>query len=112
MTEVYEHNPGDHDDPVAGPTWLVGVLGALVLVATLLGLTALYYNVKARMFTEQVVDKPVTAVQQLREQQRELLEGEPHWVERRAGDEVVRELVIPIDRAIELIATESGGGSP
>ena len=55
MSDVFEHNPGDHEDPLTGPSWYVGLVGGLILVATLLGLTALYYN----MVTEEEVEKVI-----------------------------------------------------
>ncbi len=55
MSEVYDHNPEEHDDPSAGPTWLTTVVGVLLLVATVLGVTALYYNVKAGEVEREVI---------------------------------------------------------
>ncbi len=109
MTEVFEHNPEDHDDPVSGQTWLIGSLGALVLVAIMLGLTAMYYNAKAREIHKVVVSPERLEVLQLRQEQQALLAGPPRWVTRDDGAETVRALIIPIDRAMELVVMEGVG---
>ena len=108
--EVFEHNPQDHEDPTAGPTTIVGALGALVLTASLMLLTALYYNVKAGQFTESVVDEPVEAVVKLHEQQEALLVGPPHWVERDENGKKVKAYVIPIEQAMQIVADEANAG--
>ena len=82
MSEVFEHNPDDHDDPSAGPTWLMGGVGAILLVATVLGVTALYYNVKAEEVQVQVISPPIVVVQQLRHEQEKLLTSPARWVTR------------------------------
>ncbi len=109
MTEVFEHNPGDHDDPVTGQTWLIGFLGTLVLVAMMLGLTAIYYNAKAREIHKVVVSPERLEVLQLRQEQQALLTGPPRWVTRDDGAETVRALIIPIERAMELVVMEGVG---
>ena len=40
--EYLEHNPGDHEDPLAGPTWTVGIIGTVMFVVTVLGVASLY----------------------------------------------------------------------
>ena len=111
MTEVYEHNPGDHDDPSPSPTLLVGVVGTLLLVATVMGTTALYYNVKAKeVFDEVIKPERVEPVEHYRPQQA-FLDGPARWIERDEQGETVRAFIIPIERAMELVVLESGKGS-
>ena len=108
MTDVvFEHNPLDHEDPTAGPTTIVGVLGALVLTASLMLLTALYYNVKTGQFNKSVVDEPVLEVAELTAAQEALLAGPPHWVERDENGKQVKAFVIPIERAMQIVADEA-----
>lgn len=109
MTEVFEHNPEDHEDPVSGQTWLIGFLGALVLVAIVLGLTAMYYNAKAREIYKVVVSPERLEVRQLLQEQEALLAGPPRWVTRDDGAETVEALIIPIERAMELVVMEGVG---
>ena len=39
MTDHYEHNIDNHGDPAASSTWLVGFIGVVLLVVTMLGVT-------------------------------------------------------------------------
>ncbi|MHC4080189.1 MAG: hypothetical protein ACYS15_13410 [Planctomycetota bacterium] len=113
MTEVYEHNPDDHDDPTAGFTWLMGLVGALLLVVIILGLTALYFNVKAEMFQRQVVSAERLELQALRREQEALLAGPPRFIEREQQGETVTAYIIPIEQAMEIVVREAnaaGGG--
>ncbi len=113
MTDVYEHNPEEHEDPTAGLTWFMGLLGALVLVVIMLGITALYYNVKAQQVRDQVVSPQRREVLELRLQQEALLADPPRWVERDEQGQTVRAYVIPIEQAMESVVEEAnapGGG--
>ncbi len=108
MTDVFEHNPGDHEDPLAGPTWLMGFLGAVTLVAIIGALTALYYNEKNEEVEDQIVIPPREEVADLTAQQEALLAGPPRSIIRQEQGEEVRAYVIPIDRAMELVVREYG----
>jgi len=55
VTEGFEHNPGDHEDPRAGITWFIGSVGMMMLAVTMLAVWALYYNVKADQVETAVV---------------------------------------------------------
>ena len=106
MTDVFEHNPDDHDDPSTGLTWYVGGIGALLMVAILLALTALYYNVKAEEIQDQFVKPGRLEVMDLHARQEQRLHVPGEWVTREEAGETVRAYVIPIERAMELIAAE------
>ena len=116
MTDHFEHNIDDHEDPAASSTWLIGFIGAVLLIVTMLGVTALYYNVKATQVDTEVVNVDVKKVKDARAQQEGRLTDSAHWEERDDNGEIVRELVIPIERAMELVAAENGsatsGGRP
>ena len=112
MSHYQEHNINDHEDPAAGYTWLIGLVGTILLVVTVLGTAALYYNVKTTEI-EVVVNEPTRIeVKNLRNKQRKVLMDRPRWVEREdeAGD-VKKYLAIPIDRAVELVIEEYGNAS-
>ncbi len=111
MTDHHEHNLDDHEDPAASSTWLVGFIGAVLLVVTMLGVTALYYNVKAAQVDKEVVQVDMNDPKNARTRQEQVLMASPRWVERDDSGETVRELTIPIDRAMELIVAENGGGT-
>ncbi len=111
MTEVFEHNPSDHEDPRAGITWFIGAVGAMMLAVTMLAVWALYYNVKA-VEVEAVVIIPIREdVVELQRRQEALLAGSPRWIQ--VVDEQgqpVRKYVIPVERAMEIIVQEANDG--
>ena len=108
MTDVFDHNPGDHDDPQAVPIWYLGLVGVVLMVVVVLGLTAVYYNVKAGVYQEQVVRKTYREVQDLRAAQEALLAG--GMVEVEEQGETVRKNTIPIEQAMRLVVEEAGAG--
>jgi len=110
VTEVFEHNPNDHEDPRAGLTWLLGVIGVLTLVITMLAVWALYYNLK-RVEVEATVLAPARQdVIELRQHQEEFLVGPPRWILVDVQGETVRRYIVPIERAMDLIVQENSGG--
>ena len=109
MTDVFEHNPDDHEDPRAGLTWLLGAIGALTLLITMLAVWALYYNVKAVQVEEAVVAPARQDVIELRESQEEFLVGPPRWILVDVQGEPVRRYVVPIEQAMEAVVRESNG---
>ena len=104
MSEVFEHNPGDHEDPLPGPTWIVGFLGAVLLAIVGLGLTALFFNADSRMVDEKVTDQIYPQFQSVKAEQLARIEGKPRRVEVSENDRNVMTVVIPIDRAMQLYA--------
>lgn len=108
MTDHYEHNIDDHEDPAASSTWLVGFIGVVLLVVTMLGVTALYYNVKAQRVEKTVVEPDRLDVQKVRIRQERLLNAPARWVERDEGGEVTRALAIPLERAMKIVVEEYG----
>lgn len=116
MTEVFDHNPGDHDDPLTGPTWIIAFLGAVLLAVIMLGLTALYYNAKREEDTVKIITRDPQELLDLRQSQQARLTGEPRWeeelvkVEGQEKEQIVPRLVIPIDQAMELMVKESASG--
>ena len=110
MTDAFEHNPDDHEDPRAGITWLLGAIGTLTLVITMLAVWALYYNV-ARVEYEEVVIAPARQdVIELRQRQEEFLLGAPRWINVDVQGETVRRYVVPIEQAMEVVVQETHGG--
>ncbi len=110
MTEVFEHNldPSDHEDPLTGPSWYVGLVGGLILVVTLLGLTALYYNEKTSetQSPEKFVAKIPAELEELRAGQKKRLTSPAHREVRDEAGEQITALVIPIDDAMQLVLEE------
>ena len=108
MTEVFDHNPDDPDDPKATPIWYLGLVGVLLLIVILLGNTAVYFNVRAAVFQDQVVSAVHREVRDVLEGQEALLAG--GWVEVEQMGETVRKQTIPIEQAMELVVEEAGTG--
>src|SRR5688572_11056808 len=114
MDQSLEHNPGDHEDPLSGPTWMVAFLGAVLLAVIMLGLTALYYNAKTQEETVKVITRDPDELVKLREQQSAQIHGPSRYVEEivtvEGSEEGKREraLVIPIEQAMELVVKEAG----
>ena len=108
MTDHYEHNIDDYEDPAASSTSLVGFIGVVLLVVTMLGVTALYYNVKASQEHDVVVGIDRWDVEKLRIQQEGRLIAPARWEERDEGGEVTRELIIPLERAMKIVVEEYG----
>ena len=111
MTDVFEHNPGDHEDPLTGPSSYVGLVGVLILVAMLLGLTALYYNMVTEEEVEKVINSGREELDDLRWEQSLHLTGPARWEERLVDGEVVIALIIPIEEAMELVVRDAEGTS-
>ena len=107
MSEVFEHNPGDHDDPLAGITWFLGFVGVVAFVITVLAVWALYYNVKASQVEEAFVAPARDEIVELRDAQQELLTGPPRWIETGEQGELTRRYVIPIEQAMQYVVREN-----
>lgn len=107
MSDNLEHNPGDHEDPLPGPTWIIGVLGAVLLAVVILGVTALFFNADARVVDQKVVEQPYPQFEALKQEQLARLQGPPRIVEVNENDKVVQSVVIPIELAMQKIAERS-----
>ncbi len=108
MTDHFEHNIDDHEDPAASSTSLVGFISVVLLVVTMLGVTALYYNVKATQVDKEVVQVDIDEPRKARTRQEQRLTAPARWEERDDGGEVTRELVIPLERAMKIVVEEYG----
>lgn len=108
--EKYEHNPGDHEDPLAGPTWIIGFLGAVLLAVITLGLTALFYNADREEEAAKIIARDPDGLINHRLEQQARLTAPPRMVEVTEGNEVVQVIRIPIDAAKEIIVREGLGG--
>lgn len=103
MSDVVEHNLDDHEDPAPGPLWLVAGLGIFLFIITVLTLTALSYNQQSLEKESKVITATAQEIEDLRtEQQARLADTHLDQFE----DEIA--LVIPIERAMEIIAEEYG----
>ena len=108
---VYEHNVGDHEDPLAGPTWLIGVLSMILLSVIVLGVTAMYRHARTERDTERQVLQPAERLALLKQQQLAQLQTEPQRQEFKVGEETVTRIIIPVEDAIDLVIEEYATGN-
>ncbi len=112
MSDSYEHNINDHEDPLPGPTWIIGILGTVLLGVVVLGVTALFFNADARMVEEKVFAARYPELDGLLMAQQAKLEGPPRIVEINENERVIETVVIPIEQAMEKIASGAIGPGP
>lgn len=114
MRDIYDHNPADHDDPAAAPTWTIGIVSVVLLAATTLFVAALFYFVYQGELEEKYIQPTSIELDMLNAEQRARLAGEPR-IELRpenADAEQPESIVIPIDQAMDLIVEEGLSGRP
>jgi hypothetical protein len=107
MEDHGEHNPGDHEDPLPGPTWIISILGTVLMAVVGLGVTALFYNADTRMVDAKVVNADYTHVEQVKQVQLAAIEGPPRKKEVLENEQKVETIIIPIDRAMEIYANRA-----
>jgi hypothetical protein len=112
MSDIYEHNSGDHEDPLPGPTWVIGILGSVLLGVVVLGVTALFFNADSRMVDDKVMSSAYPEYQDLKAEQMAKIEGQPRMVQINENDQVVDTVVIPIDQAMARIAQRGSTSTP
>lgn len=104
MHESYEHNPGDHDDPLPGPTYILTILGSVLLGVVVLGVTALFFNADERMVLDKTQLAKYPQFEDLKTEQLAKIEGPARKVEVNENDKIVEAVVIPIEVAMQKIA--------
>jgi hypothetical protein len=107
MSDQFEHNLGDHEDPLPGPTWIIGILGSVLLAVVVLGVTALFFNADARMIDTKVMEQAYPQFETLKEAQLARLQGPPRKVEVVENDKVVETVVIPIEQAMQKLVAKA-----
>lgn len=100
--------PADHEDPLSAPTWVVGIVGGVIFVACVLGVSGLLYDLLGVRRGEVVLDatqgKPVD---RLTEAQLARLEGPARRELRPDSPEGDASIVIPIEDAMQLLIEDS-----
>jgi len=107
VSDTYEHNPGDHEDPQGSATWLVGIVGTIIFIALVMGVTAMLKATVARTTDEVMVKTAPVELNQVIERDQQRLHAEPRVIAYRdVNDERRTRIAIPLDRAIELTAEQ------
>ena len=98
-----EMTGGETVDPAPGPLAIVGTIGALIVLISVMLLQVLFYRTSDNEAVRKAGGRS-EEVRRLQDEQRARLESY-HWVDRERGV-----VAIPIDRAMELLLSEQGGG--
>ncbi|MDP7070667.1 MAG: hypothetical protein QF561_04895 [Phycisphaerales bacterium] len=115
MSNEPHHEPklsGDAEDPAGGPTWVVGLAGAVLTVVVVLAMISVYYAAERAETQDKVVSVRSQEAEIRREADRLALMDEPHWEQWTDADGVLageRTLVVPIDTAREIVKKKWGG---
>jgi len=111
MSEVDRHSLTDREDPAAGPTWVIGLVGVLLLVVAILVVAAVMYRSLALEFEQKVSAQAPEELEALRREQTARLTDPPRWEIRPDSGEGGRSLVIPIEQAMEAFVEETAGAA-
>jgi len=105
MSDHHDHNSlaGDYEDPLAAPTWLIGIVGTGILIALILGVTALAYAVRYSEAQRISVQQPHVELERLRASQHARLEAGPHRELRADTPDGESSIVIPLSEAMRLV---------
>jgi len=106
------HVSGDAEDPIMGPTWVVGLVTSILTLVTVLGVTSIYYAAKRAEVQHKVMSVRSEEAGIRREADRMALMNEAHWEQWTDADGVLageRTLVVPMDTARELVKKRWGG---
>jgi hypothetical protein len=114
MSEQFEHNPGDHDDPVGDTTWVVGIGGAVILTVLVIAIAVLYYHTDQEVLVERVINEmPDELVRYRNDQESKLADWGPIPVLDETGKPAIgangqprQRVHMPISRAMDIIVAE------
>ena len=91
------------DDPEAGQTWLVSLIGIIILTAVVIALSVMYFKTEQTEVDLKVIEPQYIALEDLKLKQMELLSSSGTYSLDIAGKPVERQR-IPVAEAIKLAA--------
>ncbi|MCX5652110.1 MAG: hypothetical protein NTU45_12075 [Planctomycetota bacterium] len=94
------------DDPEMGSTWFYSIVGIIIFVVFCLAVSVLFFGVEDGFVEDQVIDKAPALSTTLRSEQQGLL-GQYGTYAEEVDDKKVERVRIPIDRAIELMSSQT-----
>ena len=100
--EPIEHDGGGSadDDPDAGSTLYIGIVGAIILIVVTVALQGLFEQTSQAEFARKVLSAAPQELRDLEAAQLEILNGY-RWVDSKSGV-----TGIPIERAMDLVVAE------
>ena len=94
------------DDPEAGQTWVVSLIGIIILTAVVIALSVMYFKTEQTEVDLKVIEPQYIALEDLKLKQMELLSSSGTYSLDIAGKPVERQR-IPVAEAIKLVAQNS-----
>ena len=91
------------DDPEAGKTWLVSIVGVTILAALVMAISVIYFRTEQAEVDAKVIAPEYLALKDLKAAQLELLKSGGAYVADIGGQQVQRKR-IPVADAIKLMA--------
>ena len=108
MSEGHEHNTTLLEDPLPGPTWLVGFIGTVMALVIVLGVTALLRMTQQETFEEISVDVPPVEMMEMSAAADEHFTADPRYQEYVDTDGTLKQrLIIPLDDAMDQVVQEN-----
>ncbi|MBQ71481.1 MAG: hypothetical protein CMJ67_01095 [Planctomycetaceae bacterium] len=94
------------DDPEAGTTWFLALVGVVVMVVTVLALVVMYFDFEGSEVDRKIVDRPTVSLEELKlGQQETLTEYGTYEIEDAEGN-MVKRIRIPVKQAMELVLAD------
>ena len=100
------------DDPEPVSTWVVSIVGTLLIVATIVFVCCVYFIAAEREFTAKVVDAPDLGPAALKAEQEALLSGYGTYTTTDAAGKERKTIRIPVQKAMEALVAEGIKPSP
>jgi hypothetical protein len=91
------------DDPEAGKTWLVSIVGVTILAALVMAISVIYFRTEQAEVDAKVIEPEYLALKDLKASQLSLLAGSGTYTTEVGGQKVERRR-IPVAEAIRMMA--------
>ena len=91
------------DDPEAGKTWLVALMGIAILAALVIAISVIYFLSEGNEFEAKVIEPEYVALKDLTARQKDLLDSAGSYTIEVGGQQVTRER-IKVSDAMQMVA--------
>lgn len=91
------------DDPEAGKTWLVSLMGIAILAALVIAISVIYFQTEGNEFEAKVIEPEYVALKDLTARQKDLLNSAGAYTIEVGGQQVKRER-IKVSDAMQMVA--------